>query len=57
MGKLMRVSIGAAYLVAVDIRKGSPTLGKWVGCTHLRTIADKCGRLQGSHEDFVRYRK
>jgi dTDP-4-dehydrorhamnose 3,5-epimerase len=31
MGKLMRVSIGAAYLVAVDIRKGSPTLGKWVG--------------------------
>ena len=31
MGKLMRVSIGAAYLVAVDIRKDSPTLGKWVG--------------------------
>jgi dTDP-4-dehydrorhamnose 3,5-epimerase len=22
---------GAAFLVAVDIRKGSPTLGKWVG--------------------------
>ena len=31
MGKLMRVSLGAAFLVAVDIRKGSPTLGKWVG--------------------------
>jgi dTDP-4-dehydrorhamnose 3,5-epimerase len=31
MGKLMRVSVGAAFLVAVDIRKGSPTLGKWVG--------------------------
>jgi len=31
MGKLMRVSVGAAYLVAVDIRKGSPSLGKWVG--------------------------
>jgi len=31
MGKLMRVSVGSAYLVAVDIRKGSPTLGKWVG--------------------------
>jgi len=31
MGKLMRVTSGAAYLVAVDIRKGSPTLGKWVG--------------------------
>lgn len=31
MGKLMRVSFGEAFLVAVDIRKGSPTLGKWVG--------------------------
>jgi dTDP-4-dehydrorhamnose 3,5-epimerase len=31
MGKLMRVTLGAAFLVAVDIRKGSPTLGKWFG--------------------------
>jgi dTDP-4-dehydrorhamnose 3,5-epimerase len=31
MGKLMRVTQGAAYLVAVDIRKGSPTLGRWLG--------------------------
>jgi dTDP-4-dehydrorhamnose 3,5-epimerase len=31
MGKLMRVTLGSAFLVAVDIRKGSPTLGKWVG--------------------------
>src|SRR5579863_8007639 len=31
MGKLMRVTYGSAFLVAVDIRKGSPTLGKWVG--------------------------
>jgi dTDP-4-dehydrorhamnose 3,5-epimerase len=31
MGKLMRVAHGAAFLVAVDIRKGSPTLGRWVG--------------------------
>ena len=31
MGKLMRVLKGIAYLVAVDIRKGSPTLGEWVG--------------------------
>jgi len=31
MGKLMRVTRGAAFLVAVDIRKGSPTLGKWYG--------------------------
>ena len=31
MGKLMRVTQGAAYLVAVDIRIGSPTFGKWIG--------------------------
>jgi dTDP-4-dehydrorhamnose 3,5-epimerase len=31
MGKLMRVTVGAAFLVAVDIRKGSRTLGEWVG--------------------------
>jgi len=31
MGKLMRVTLGTAFLVAVDIRKGSPTLGRWFG--------------------------
>lgn len=31
MGKLMRVTAGSAFLVAVDIRKGSPHLGKWAG--------------------------
>lgn len=30
-GKLVRVMKGAAYDVAVDIRKSSPTYGKWVG--------------------------
>jgi dTDP-4-dehydrorhamnose 3,5-epimerase len=31
MGKLMRVSLGRAFLVAVDIRKGSSTVGQWFG--------------------------
>lgn len=29
MGKMMRVIFGKAFLVAVDIRKSSSTLGKW----------------------------
>jgi len=31
VGKLMRVTLGRAFIVAVDIRAGSPTLGRWVG--------------------------
>jgi len=33
MGKLMRVTRGTAFLVAVDIRKTSPTLGMHIGIT------------------------
>jgi len=35
MGKYMRVARGAAFLVAVDIRPGSPTLGR-----HVSIVAD-----------------
>jgi dTDP-4-dehydrorhamnose 3,5-epimerase len=31
LGKLMRVTVGRAFVVAVDIRHGSPTLGRWDG--------------------------
>lgn len=32
-GKLVRVIAGEVYDVAVDLRKSSPTFGKWVGIT------------------------
>ena len=31
MGKLMRVTQGRAFMVCVDLRVDSPTLGKWFG--------------------------
>ncbi|MCM2306963.1 MAG: dTDP-4-dehydrorhamnose 3,5-epimerase [Sulfuritalea sp.] len=32
-GKLIRVTAGAVYDVAVDLRRSSPTFGQWVGFT------------------------
>jgi len=51
MGKLMRVTAGSAFLVAVDIRKGSPTLGKWFGveasADNRRTVWAPAGFARG----------
>lgn len=50
MGKLMRVTRGSAFLVAVDIRKGSPTLGQWFGVT----VTDQDRRLVWAPAGFAR---
>ncbi len=50
MGKLMRVSLGSAFLVAVDIRTGSPTFGKWAGVV----ASDENRRQVWAPEGFAR---
>lgn len=50
MGKLMRVTFGTAFLVAVDIRTGSPSLGQWVG---IEASADNC-RMVWAPAGFAR---
>ena len=50
MGKLMRVTYGTAFLVAVDIRKQSPTLGKWFGIE----VSAKNKRLVWAPAGFAR---
>ncbi len=48
-GKLISVVRGAVFDVAVDIRKGSPTYGKWVG----EVLSDENHRLLYVPEGFA----
>jgi dTDP-4-dehydrorhamnose 3,5-epimerase len=50
MGKLMRVPRGEALVVAVDIRYGSPTLGRW----HAEMLSDSNRRQMWAPAGFAR---
>lgn len=50
MGKLMRVARGRAFLVAVDLRKGSPTLGRH----YATTLDDTAPRMVWAPASFAR---
>ena len=49
----MRVTVGKAFLVAVEIRKNSPTLGEWFGMELSEDIKNRFGLLQASPEGFA----
>jgi dTDP-4-dehydrorhamnose 3,5-epimerase len=51
-GKLVRVVTGAVYDVVVDIRRSSPTFGRWVGATLSEENRHMLWVPPGSHTDF-----
>jgi dTDP-4-dehydrorhamnose 3,5-epimerase len=52
-GKLMQVTQGAVFDVAVDIRKSSATFGKWVGCELSDTNHRQLWIPQGFAHGFI----
>ena len=48
-GKLVRVVRGSVFDVAVDLRRGSPTYGRWVG----RTLDEASGAMMWIPEGFA----